>query len=83
MVSAAGGASVTTPHSCRCWAKHALGGTLTMGAGHWLMEMSTESPGRSSWRLRPSNEQNAEERLSSGTWHSGGEVEAQRGGVWQ
>ena len=38
-----------------------------MGAGHWLIEMSPLSPGRSSMRLRPSKLQKADERASSGT----------------
>lgn len=37
--------------SCEASSEH------TMGTGHWLMRMSTESPGRSIWRARPSKEQ--------------------------
>lgn len=60
-------------HPLRCTAAppaaihQSASGWLTMGAGQQLMEMSTESPGRSSWRARPSKEQKALERESSGT----------------
>ncbi len=68
----------------RSLASHANGNPPlqpTMGAGHWLMEIRTESPGRSSWRLRPSNEQKAEERLSSGTC-DGAAGRGRAAGLW-